>query len=422
MIMRKTLLRLALPAVLVLGAPCRVGAQEPRQPESPEEAYSLTDLLRLGRELHPELLSLRAQRDALTAGRRDASRFQNPELAYGAGTGEPFGSSETRSIRELVLQQTLENPVARHYRLAALEAEVEAAEEGVRAGTLEVDREIRRHFYGILYLGEVLELARLNEEALGEVRELIETRARAGEVRELEAIRLRVEHMKAQNELQAAELELAQFRQHLNLFLGGVLPEDYALEGELTADLGVPEWKDLKERLLPRHPLLQQAEKHREAASRRAGVSRFGWIPSPVLSAASGREMDGDIFKLGIGLQIPLWNQSRAAVERDRQILRQREHEKETLRMELEANLMIHHNRLLLDRQALVLFQEGLLEEADASMDIAETGYREGEISLVEYLDAHRTSRSIQIEYLQALYDWNQELAELDRAAGGGIL
>ena len=98
------------------------------------------------------------------------------------------------------------------------------------------------------------------------------------------------------------------------------------------------------------------------------------------------------------------------------------EHEEEALRLELEANLLIHHNRLRLYRHTLRLFEEGLLEEAEASMEIAETSYRQGEISFMDYLDARRTYHSIQIQHLQALYDWNVERAALDRAAGGGTL
>jgi cobalt-zinc-cadmium efflux system outer membrane protein len=98
------------------------------------------------------------------------------------------------------------------------------------------------------------------------------------------------------------------------------------------------------------------------------------------------------------------------------------EHEEEALRLELEANLLIHHNRLRLYRHTLRLFEEGLLEEAEASMEIAETSYRQGEISFMDYLDARRTYHSIQIQHLQALYDWNVERATLDRAAGGGTL
>ena len=267
-----------------------------------------------------------------------------------------------------------------------------------------------------------MRLARLNAEALEEVRGLIELRARVGEVRDLEAIRLRVEHMRAQNQVQAAELELEQFRKHLNMFLGSLLPEDYALVGDLDSDLQVPDFDLLVEEYLPRHPLVQRADRYRMAAGRSVKASQFGWFPSPVVSATSARELDGDIFKIGVGLQIPLWNFSRAAVDRERQILRQTEYEQEGTRLELEAALMIHHNHLLIHRRTLQLFQDGLLEEAEMSMEIAEVSYREGEISLIEYLDARRTYQSIQIEYQQALFDWNRELAELDRAAGGGIL
>jgi len=426
--MRTPLLLLVFPAILAPGLQSPSGAQDaPPRVASAQEAYAqesftLEDLLRIGRERNPSLLSLRAEQDALVAGRRDAGRFQNPELEYEAGEGDLFDSSENKSVREFTVRQPIGNLLARHYRMGSLEYEVEAAGEKLRFGTLGVDYEIRLHFYRILYLRELLALARQNEETLEEIRGLIEARAQAGEVRNLEAIRLRVEHLRAQNEVQAVELELAQFRQHLRMFLDNVLPESYALEGELTADVILPEFRQLEAEVLPRHPLLQQAAKRQEAASQQIKASQYGWFPSPVVSATSAQELDGDIFKLGIGVQVPLWNFSRAAVERDRQNLRQLEHEGEGLLLELQAELMIHHNHLQLHRQTLQLIQEGLLEEADTSMEIAETSYREGEISFVEYLDALRTYQSIQIEFRQALYDWNRELAELDRAAGGGIL
>ena len=425
--MRMTLLFMAFMVSAAPGfQPPSMAEEAPRahtaQEVQTQGSYTLENLLRIGRERNPNLLSIRAGRDALIAGRRDAGRFENPELEYETGEGDAFESSETRSLRGFAVRQTIENPLARHYRLESLQNEVYAAEEEVRFGTLGVDYEIRLHFYRILYLRELVGLARLNEEALDEIRELIETRARAGEVRDLEAIRLRVEHMRAQNEVQAVELELAQFRQHLNMYLGNVLPADYALTGGLTADLIAPAFDQLEREILPQHPLLQQASRHREAANQQMRASQVAWFPDPVVSATSAKEMDGDIFKVGIGFEIPLWNQSRAATERDRQTLRQLEHREEGVRLELQADLMIHHNQLLLHRQTLQLFQEGLMEEADTSMEIAETSYREGEISFVEYLDARRTYQSIQIEFQQALYDWNRELAELDRAVGGGIL
>jgi len=400
-------------APLVLGTPGLSGAQE---------TFTLPELLEIGLERNPGLLSLRAEREAMDADRRDAGRLQNPEIEYRTGEGEPFDDPDTRSLREWGVSQTVPNFLSRHFRQSSLTREVEAAEEGIRAGALDVATEIRLHFYRILFLERLLDLARQNEQALDEVRGLIEVRASAGEVKELEAIRLRVEHMRARNEVTAASLELSQYRQHLNTYLGNALPDGYLLEGGLEADLTIPDLDRIEAEVLPGHPILQEAARHREGAGEQVKASRFSWIPDPVFSATSAKEMDGDVFKLGVGFEIPLWNQSRAATRRERETLRRLEYREEALRMELEANLLTHHNHLLLHRETLRLFEEGLLEEAEVSMQIAEVSYREGEISLVEYLDARRTHRSIQIEFQQALYDWNRELAELERAAGGGIL
>ncbi len=399
------LLALALPA----GAPA-------------QEVFTLDDLLRLGRERNPTVQALRAEARAQVAERRDAGRLPNPEVEYGRGTGEPHQGGAGRTVEGYAVRQSLENPFRRHYRLGALDALAEAAREDVRTGTLEVEHEVRLHYFRILYLERLAELSRLNEEALAGIRELMENRARVGEVKELEAIRLRVEHMRAVNEAEAAVMELDQYRRHLNTFLGNVLPEGFVLAGELRADAPEPALPDLVARALPGHPALLRATREVEAARHAMKGSRLGWLPDPVLSGSTERALDGDIRRLGVGISIPLWNQSRAALERDRQRVLAAERSQEALRMELEAQILIHLNHLRVNRRTLQLFQEGLLEEAEASMEIADTSYREGEISLVEYLDARRTYHSIQIQYFQALHDWNVERSALELAAGGGVL
>ncbi len=387
-----------------------------------QEAFSLDDLLRIGRDQNPTIQALRAQQAAMEADRRASGRWENPELEFEAGTGDPFEAGESRSLHGLSVSQSIENPIARHYRLSALNAEAQAAGEEVRSGILDVDYQVRMHYYRILYLTELSRLSRLNMEALGEIRDLIETRAEVGEVRELEAIRLRVEFLRARNETEAADTELDQYRKHLNTFLGNSLPEGYRLTGQLTAAVAEPDLDSLVQNTLPGHPELMKADQQRKAAVATMKATGLSWIPDPVVTGSSRKELDGEIRSIGIGVQIPLWNITRPGLERDRQRARQREEEENALRLELEAQLMIHHNHLRLTRQTLDLFDQGLMEEAETSMEIAEASYREGEISFVEYLDARRTYHSIQIEYEQALYDWNVERAALDRAAGGGTL
>ena len=407
--------------LLAIGFPMLAAGQGPDL-ASGRGSYTLDSLLQIGQDQNPTLASLRAREAALAAGKRDSSRWDNPELEFEWGTGDPRDGGASRSLSGFSARQTLENPLTRHFRLGAREAEVEAAGEEVRSAALEVAYEIRLHFYRILYLRKVLELAQLNEGALSEILDLIQTRAEVGEVRELEAIRLRVEHMRARNEVEAARIELDQYRQHLNTFLGNVLPPDFRLAGGMNPEETDPDLSVLVEEIIPNHPLLVKARREHDAAERSLREAQWGWLPDPVISGGSRKELDGEIRSFGVGFRIPLWNQSRAASEEGRQRILEAEYHEEAVRLELEAQVLIHHNHLRLYRQTLKLFEEGLLEEAETSMEIAETSYRQGEISFLDYLDARRTYHSIQIQQQKALYDWQVERAALERAAGGETL
>jgi len=402
--------RLILPLLFALGF---------THPVSGQERFALEELLRMGRENSPLILALRAEHSALDAARRDSGRWENPEVEYEWGTGKPFDQGGDRSLSGFTVRQQFENPLTRHFRMGAFQARVESSAEDVRAGILDVEYEIRLHFFRILYLAELVELASLNEEALSEIRALIEARAAVGEVRELEAIRLRVEHLRARNAMEAVRMELDQYRIHLNTFLGNALPSGFELEGTLAVDATEPDLAHLTREVLPMHPTLQKAELEREAAAQELREGQTGWLPNPVISGSSGTEMDGDVRTFGVGFSFPLWNQSRAATQQGRELLHLAEYRAEAIRLEMESQLLIHHNRLRLARQTLSLFEDGLLDEAETSIEITDVSYRAGEVSFMEYLDARRTYQSILTQRQQALYDWNVERAALDRAAGG---
>ena len=132
-----------------------------------------------GREPQPPLPQSRGT--AVEADRRDAGRFPEPGVGVRDRGGRPLRIPGKRSLSELSVSQTIQNPLARHYRLGAMEIGGRRRRGACpsrgpwRWTTRSGSTSIR-----ILYLQEHLRLARLNEEALDEIRGLIETRARAG--------------------------------------------------------------------------------------------------------------------------------------------------------------------------------------------------------------------------------------------------
>gem|GEM_PF-6673096 len=66
----------------------------------------------------------------------------------------------------------------------------------------------------------------------------------------------------------------------------------------------------------------------------------------------------------------------------------------------------------------LATFQDGLLERARRLLHASRIGFQAGQTSLVALLEAQRTYRAVQTEYVQARADYALALADLQRASG----
>ena len=67
-------------------------------------------------------------------------------------------------------------------------------------------------------------------------------------------------------------------------------------------------------------------------------------------------------------------------------------------------------------------YQAGVLEDARTTFSILEKAYQKGGVTLIDLLDAARTSRTILQNYLEALFDYQRNLFLLEQAAGQDIL
>ena len=68
--------------------------------------------------------------------------------------------------------------------------------------------------------------------------------------------------------------------------------------------------------------------------------------------------------------------------------------------------------------QIVGLYRSGYLDEAQQSRDISEYAYRHGAASLLDFLDAERSYRAVQLAYRQALASYLLALEQLRQAVG----
>ncbi len=334
------------------------------------------------------------------------------------GKARAYNGIEKRNTGGLRITQPIENPFKRHYRIQARKNDLEAAAYLYQYNRLEIGFFIKTQFYQLLMLEENQDIAQKNLQSIQDIYKLIQKRAELGEVKELEAIKLYVETLKAQKELSRLETEIRLAKNNLNKLLGNALPTDFSVSGQLEY-LQISLLEDtLLKKTLSSHPLLKQKERILEQTKSNLNFIKWQRLPDFKLSGFSQKELDGKNQGIGISFDLPLWNfKSTEIAEAENLSLKQGD-ELSALQIELVTQVKAKLSQLKLSQQTIGLFRTGLLKQAEASLKISEASYKEGEISLIDFLDSQRTYYSIREDFHEALYNLNADKAALEKAIG----
>lgn len=387
-----------------------------------KKEFILDEVLELGLNNNPVLLAKAQEVEAKKSAFQASKRLTNPELTYQTGKGELHDTPGKINTDSVSLSQYLENPFKRHYRVQMFEKEWLASEHFFHFSKIEITYEIKRLFYKVLLLKNEEELSQKNLSSLEETYQLILKRVELGETRELEAIKLHVETLKAQNELNKIRTELRLAKENLNKFLGNSLPADFFILGKLGyRPLQIDE-QSLLEKALLFHPLIKGKEKDLEFAESQLKYVKWQRLPDFELSGFINNELDGQNKGIGISLDIPLWNFKSREIAEAESLYQKQNHELKALKMEIVTEVKSRLNEQRYSEQTIRIFHEGLLKQAEESLKISEQSYKQGEISLLDYLDSQRTYTSIIKDYQESLYTWNITQAALEKAIGEGII
>jgi outer membrane protein, heavy metal efflux system len=281
---------------------------------------------------------------------------------------------------------------------------------------------LRRAFYQILVAQQQESVYTRAMEEVEKVIEVLRNREREGEGSKFDLLRTERERAEllAELSLLRAEAELARSR------MLAFLPPDTqiaTISGRIELSPGITDSAALVQRALgarldyrAEHTRLEQFRLEQEAASRLR-------IPEPVVNAGLkradvglGRIAKGPV--IGVTLPLPIFNKGQAEVarfsaEQERvsarmQLLSQR------IRAEIEGALRAFNIRL----QARERYVQELADRGPELIKIATVAYQEGEIGILQLLDAYRTQRQAHLRLLEIDAVVKDAQIELERVLG----
>ena len=385
--------------------------------QEPVRRVSMAEALRLFGENSLVLRIARAEELAIRGDARQASAYFNPALNV---VREDLGSGSADYSETVVgLAQQLEWPGRTAARKRAADRRADAASASFRADSIRLAFDVRRAWIDAWAAETSAEALRRAATLVAAAVEAAERRLEEGDISGYEVRRLRLERVRVESEVAAAELEVAETRRTLATFL---LPEPDASEiaasggpeGELPA-IG----REAALETIADRPDLKAASLALEAARAAASVAGTDWVPSPKLTVGYKDQSDGlSGAALGLSLPLPLFDRGGGAARRERARAAGAAATLALRRRHARNDAITTADRYASRRDRLSLVGEALPADAEALLEAARTAYEEGEMSLLALLDAVRAFREAHLSAIELRADAWIAYYDLLRAMG----
>lgn len=373
-----------------------------------------------------ENLDLRIAREeaaAALARAVSAGAWSNPGLA---AVREKLSDGDLEASETVYsLSQTLEIGGQRGLRRTAALRAADAAAAQVESERLRLEFAVRRTFV----LAALAEARLSSFERVTAVVRLVEHAGQAryeeGDVSDFERRRLQVERARYEDMLARERLRLVRAARELRLMVapdaGSVLLPLHPLEGltvSMPGEFGESQLAFVAERRFD--VLAARAEV--EAARQSHSLAARERIPDLTLSGGYKEQSDG--FQggvIGLSIPLPVLDRNAGSIAEAQANLSSAIARHDLVRRRAEANIIeaLEAYRSLIQRMEQI--DGGLLEGTDGLLETAQIAYTEGEMTLIELLDAadaYRASRELALELLA---DFLIASFDLERAIGGAL-
>ena len=396
------------PLLFILGMSATLAVAQPE--------YDLAKLEAAALESSRSVLAAREQISAARHAVVSAGAFPNPELEYLSGTQRARGpGGNPGNARSVALTQPLDLPWRRSARIAAAEAGLDATGAAVRAFEADTIARLRLRYFDVLRREAELKNAREDMAVMESVRSRIALRVETGEAPRFELIKADAEMLNAQKTAQAAGFRVEQARSALRQAVGGGLPAEFALRGQLRDVPGLPPMEGLRRQLQETSPDLARVRAEMVRAQHQLDLERRQRWPSLALKASVDEDPDVRSSKFGLVVSVPLWDRRSGPVGEAAAQLTRARYELEAQEFALGQQLEVAVQQYEIAEAQVTALESGIVRQAESALKVAEAAYRFGERGFLEVLDAQRVYRAARAELIAGRYELAAAWVEIER-------
>ena len=394
------------------------------QAKDQTSTYDLDHIIELALERNPAIAGARSVIEQSEGRRIEAGAYPNPTIAGQTGSGalrDPSTGASRVSEYGMTLHQTVEWPGMRAARQDAAEAGLEGATVGLDEAKLNLIAEVKQGFYELLLAERTVDLLQQNLEIVQEVARIVRARVRSGEGPQFESVKADVEVLKAKQEMERAKNSVRVKLVALDTLTAGALGTRYKVQGDFRSLRERLDSEQMAKRDPSQHPTLKRQGKIVEQAEFAVTKERQARVPNVTLFGAYAREAGREGVVGGVSIPTPLWYRQQGHIATALGTQRKEEAEFIRARNELVRAINQHAREAETAQNQIIVYEEGLLKQAQEALRIAQLSFRQGASSLLDVLDAQRVQRQITVDYNLARFELSMALTRFERALGAPL-
>ncbi len=278
---------------------------------------------------------------------------------------------------------------------------------------------VSSQFIGVQLAESTLDLALQDMKSFQNTVDISQARYNAGDISEGDFLKIKLQMLQFQQDVAQAQLAKVQALVGLRQLLGyETVPEDFDVSSDFDYIPVQIKLEDLQSKALQNRPDFRAAQQgviaaksQYELAKANGKVDVTGTFDYDHVSATNTGSFFGNF-------QIPIFNRNQGEIARTNYVINQTQEQELAASDQVMSDVLTAYEGVRENDLVITQFRGGYLDAAQQSRDIAEYSYKRGAASLLDYLDAERSYRAVQLSYRQSLASYLTAVEQLREAVG----
>jgi cobalt-zinc-cadmium efflux system outer membrane protein len=240
-----------------------------------------------------------------------------------------------------------------------------------------------------------------------------------GAIAENDFLKIKLQLVQFQTDVEQAELGKEQALSDLRQQLGyESVPADYDVTGLFDYQPLVVKLEDLQTKALQNRPDLRAAVLGVKASNSQYTLAKANGKQDYTVSGNYSHVNGLSALTFSFSIPLPIFDRNQGEIARTRYAVNQAKEQQNAATGQVLTDVKDAYEGVRSNDRLIQIYRSGVLEDNKRSRDISEYSYRRGATALLDFLDAERSYRAMELAYRQAVAAYLTAVEQLRQAVG----